>query len=347
MGLDSKNCEESMDRYVVILGFVMLVVSTTAAQLAATSRARVPASAHISAVRPVARINGAVLTEADLQREISAMFPYAQQHGGKVPKSMEDTIRRGALQMIEFEELVYQEALRRNMHINVTRLDRAVQDLHAQFDSDTAFQQFLKAEFHGSSAILRRKVERSLLIDELLDQEVAKKSAISDAEVRAAYDRDPAKYALPRRVSIQTISVVIPDDATPEQEMTSQHRAEDILLKAKATRSSEEFGVLAEKNSDDDWRVMMGDHGLVEEGRMPAPVGQIAFRMKPGAVSDVIRVENSFCIVRVSANEPAKHLPFEEVKAQIRKTMQAQRVEQLRGTLNRRLRKTAKVEEFS
>ena len=36
-----------------------------------------------------------------------------------------------------------------------------------------------------------------------------------------------------------------------------------------------------------------------------------------------------------------------EVQAQIRKTLQAQRVDQLRGALNRRLRKTTKVEELS
>jgi len=336
-----------MDRYVLIVGFVMLVVSTTAAQLAATARPGVAASTQVSVAKPVARINGAVLTESDLQREMSAMFPYAQQHGGKVPKSMEAEVRRGALQMIEFEELVYQEAVRLKMQISATRLDHAVADLRAQFDSESAFQQFLKSDFHGSQAILRRKVERSLLIDELLDLEVAKKSSVSDAEVHAAYDRDPARFSLPRQVSIQTISVVIPDEASTEQEMTLQHRAEEILRKAKATRNAEEFGELAEKDSDDNWRIMMGDHGLVEEDKMPPPVAQIAFRMKPGEVSEVIRVENSFCIVRVNANEPARHLPFEEVQAQIRKNMQAQRVEQLRGELNRRLRKSAKVEELS
>src|SRR5215469_5208776 len=157
-----------MDRYVLIATFVMLVVSTTAAQLAATSRPRVAASTLVGQAKVVARINGAELTEADLQREMSTMFPYVQQHGGKVPKSMEAEIRHGALQMIEFEELVYQEAQHRNMHIGAARLDRAIGDLRAQFESDAAFQQFLKAEFHGSQAILRRRVERSLLIDELL-----------------------------------------------------------------------------------------------------------------------------------------------------------------------------------
>lgn len=336
-----------MDRYVLIIGFVMLLVSTTAAQLAAASGPHVASSTQVSVAKPVARINGAVLTEADLQREMSAMFPYAQQHGGKVPKSMEAEVRRGALQMIEFEELVYQEAVRQKMQIGAARLDQAMADLQAQFESEAAFQQFLRAEFHGSRAILRKKIERSLLIDQLLDIEVTKKSEVSNGEVRATYDRDPARYSLPRQVSIQTISVLIPDDATPEQEMTMRHRAEDLLRKAKAARSSEEFGVLAEKNSDDDWRIMMGDHGLVGEDKMPAPVAQIAFQMKPGEVSEVIRAENSFCIVRVNASEPARNVPFEQVKPQIRETLEGQRVDQLRGALNRRLRKTAKVEEFS
>jgi parvulin-like peptidyl-prolyl isomerase len=336
-----------MDRYVVIVAFVMLVVSTTAAQLAATSRQHVSRSTSDRHSKAVARINGTVLTEADLLREISAMFPYAQQHGGKVPKTMEAGIRRGALQMIEFEELVYQEAQRRRMQISNARLDRAINELRAQFDAEGAFQEFLRTEFHGSQATLRRKVARSLLIDELLDLEVTNKSDVSSTEVRAAYDRDPARFSVPRRVSIQTISVAIPDDATKEQETAALHRAEDILRKAKATQSREEFGVLAEKNSDDDWRVMMGDHGLIEAEKMPASVAQIAFRMRAGEISDVIRAENSYCILRVNASEASRQRPFEEVQAQIRKTLQAQRVEQLRAALNRRLRKSAKVEEFS
>ena len=336
-----------MDRYIVMALFLMLVVSTTAAQLAATSHPRIVRSSQESEAKPVARINGAVLTEFDLQREMVMMFPYARQHGGKVPKTMEAEVRRGALQMIEFEELVYQEAVRQKMQIGPARLDQAMTDLHAQFESEAAFQQFLKAEFHGSRAILRKKVERSLLIDELLEREVTNKSEINDTEVRAAYDRDPARFSRPRRVSIQTISVLIPDGASSEQEMTMRRRAEDILHKAKGTQNAEQFGALAENNSDDDWRIMMGDHGLVEEEKMPPQVAQLAFRMKAGEVSEIIRVENSFCIVRVNGNEPARTLPFVELQAQIRKTLQTQRVDQLRGALNRRLRKTAKVEELS
>ena len=64
--------------------------------------------------KPVARVNGAVLTDRDLVREMFAIFPYAKQHNG-FPKAQEAAIRQGALEMIIFEELVYQEAERRKL----------------------------------------------------------------------------------------------------------------------------------------------------------------------------------------------------------------------------------------
>jgi hypothetical protein len=75
--------------------------------------------------RPVARVNGAVLTDRDLVREMYLIFPYAKQHNGGFPKEMEAQIRNGALQMIIFEELVYQEAVRRNMSVAPLKLQKA------------------------------------------------------------------------------------------------------------------------------------------------------------------------------------------------------------------------------
>src|SRR5208337_4654312 len=85
---------------------------TAAATQPATSSALVQPTG-----RPVARVNGTVLTDRDLQREMFTLFPYAAQHNGQVPPEMEPQLRKGALQMIEFEELVYQEAVRRQMTI--------------------------------------------------------------------------------------------------------------------------------------------------------------------------------------------------------------------------------------
>src|SRR3974390_473352 len=117
-------------KYQLMIGGAVLVsvlacgaqmVSSHASTLAsAPTNAKTPSAPIPSAGNPVARVNGAVLTDRDLAREIQAIFPYAQMHNG-MPKSMEPEMRKGALEMIIFEELVYQEALRRKMTISPER----------------------------------------------------------------------------------------------------------------------------------------------------------------------------------------------------------------------------------
>src|SRR5579863_561782 len=130
--------------------------------------------------KPVARVNGAVLTDRDLLREMYAIFPYARQHNG-FPKTQEAAIRQGALEMIIFEELVYQEAERRKLTISPAKLDRAEADFRKQFDSPDQYQQYLQSEMKGSEKNLRQQIRRSLMIEQLLKNDVEDRSAVSAA----------------------------------------------------------------------------------------------------------------------------------------------------------------------
>src|SRR6516165_5553436 len=77
--------------------------------------------------KPVAKVNGVVLTDRDLLREMYAIFPYARQHNG-FPKGQEAAIRQGALEMIIFEELVYQEAGRQKLTITPQQWKQAEEE---------------------------------------------------------------------------------------------------------------------------------------------------------------------------------------------------------------------------
>ena len=122
--------------------------------------------------RPVARVNGTVLTDVDLVREEYEIFPYARQHGGGMPKEMEPDIRKGAMKMMIFEELVYQEALRRKMTISPAKLDHSEAAFRKTFASPDEFNAFVRSDFQGSIALVREKIRRSLLIEALMRIEV-------------------------------------------------------------------------------------------------------------------------------------------------------------------------------
>lgn len=296
--------------------------------------------------RTVARVNGAPLTDRDLLREMYTIFPYARQHHGSFPKAMEPEIRSGALKMIEFEELVYQDALRRKMTIARARLDKAEADFRQQFPSSQMYQYFLKTECQGSVKVLRAKIRRSLLIDALLKIDVTDKSGVSVAEAKAWYDKHPEQFRTPESYAVQTISAMAPVKATPEQLKEARQRAENYLRQAKATNGYEQFGVLAEKISEDDYRVMMGDHGLVDSAKLPSQILAAVQKMQPGQVSGIIQIERVFTIVRLNKHVPAGMKKFADVKDALRHRLQTRNVERLRAELNRRLRKDAKIEEY-
>jgi peptidyl-prolyl cis-trans isomerase SurA len=296
--------------------------------------------------RPVARVNGAVLTDRDLLREMYTIFPYARQHNGGFPKTMEADIRNGALKMIVFEELVYQEAERRKMAVASPRLAKAEADFRKQFHTPDQYQQFLKEECRGSRQVMRTKIRRSLLIEDLLKQEVGLKSAVTVAEAKAFYLKNPDKFRSPETFAVQTITILPPAKATAEQLKDARKRADDAIRQAKLTKNYEDFGLLAEKISEDDYRVMMGDHHAVEVSRLPAQVVEALRKMQTGQISDLIQVEQAFTIVRLNAHTPAGMKKFDEIKDVLRQSMQHNKTEAIRAGLSQRLRKNAKIEEL-
>ncbi|HZM09419.1 MAG TPA: peptidylprolyl isomerase [Candidatus Limnocylindrales bacterium] len=293
--------------------------------------------------KPVAKVNGTVLTDKDLLREMYAIFPYAKQHNG-FPKAQEAGIRQGALEMIIFEELVYQEALRRKMTIPAAKIDQGEAAYKKTFDSPEQYQQFMQVEMHGSRQQLRDQIQRSLLIDQLLKQEVDNKAIVSQAEVKAYYDKNSARFQLPESYTFQAISILPPQTATPAQAKEARKRADEALKQAKATASYQEFGLLAEKISEDDFRVNMGDHKIVPADKLPPQVIKAFQAVKPGQVSGLIQIENAYTIVRLNAHTPAHKQSLTEVQAQLKTELQKQKFEQLRSNFAKQLRAKAKIE---
>src|SRR5208337_1021259 len=173
------------------------------------------------------------------------------------------------------------------------------------------------SEFHGSQRLLQDKIRRSLLIEALLKTEVEDKGSVSPPEVRAYYDKIPARFQHPESFTFQTISVLPPANATADQLKEGRMRAEHALRQAKATKTSDEFGLLAEKISDDDYRVMMGQHKPIATDKLAPEVVKALLAMQPGDVSDVIQVEQACTIVRLQQHTPAGEAKFEDVKAQL------------------------------
>lgn len=331
------------------LGSVTVEAQMVASHSSSLSAAKTEPAPKTSVAPPpqvsgkvVARVNGSELIDRDLLREMFTLFPYAQQHNG-FPKELEPEIRRGALQMIIFEELVYQEAKRRKMTILPARMAKAEMEFRKQFASAAAYQSFLKSEVNGSEIAMKERIRRALLIEALLNQDVNVPGRVSEVQVRAEYQKQLAQYKHGEILHIQSISIIPPNE-TKSVLQEAQQRANDALKQARQTKNYHDFGVLAEKISDDDFHVNMGDRKPVEASILPPPLVQAAAKMKPGDVSGLIQLGNNYTIFRLEGRTPAGTTPFAEVKAKLQADLRKQKTEQLRSALAQKLSKNAKVE---
>jgi parvulin-like peptidyl-prolyl isomerase len=278
-------------------------------------------------------------------REEYAIFPYARQHNG-IPKEFEKQIRDGALKMIIFEELVYQQALREKVTVSAAKLQHAEAEFRKQFPTPEQYNTFLQSDFNGSHQLLQQKIQRSLLIEAYLKAQVDDKCVISTTEARVYYDKNPARFHDPETFTFQTISILPPANATAAQLKEARTRADNALRQAKATKTAQEFGLLAEKISDDDYRVMMGQHKPLPAEEMAPQVVKALRAMHPNDMSDLIQVEQAYTIVRLQVHTPAGQKKFETVKAQLQKELQEAKKNQLRASLDQKLRKGATIVEL-
>jgi hypothetical protein len=260
---------------------------------------------------------------------------------------MEADIRAGAMQMMIFEELVYQEAQRRHLTVPPAQLARATAEFRQQFHSPREYQQFLQAEFQGSPKLLPPKVERALLIDKFMKQEVTDKAAVSAADVRAYYDQHQESFRVQESFSFQSISFLPPQKATASQAKEARKRAEAALGQAKAAKNYQAFGLLAEKISEDDFRVMMGDHKTADRSKLPPAAVTALLAMQPGQVSDILEfAPNAYTILRLNAHLPAGIQKFETIEAALREQLVREKMEQLRSAVALKLSKNAKIEKL-
>lgn len=334
-------------KYGIATCIMFVAVTAASAQVASHAPTTTMPSAQASPImvtdKVVARVNGTVLTDRDLLREMYAIFPYAKQHNG-FPKAQEASIRQGALEMIIFEELVYQDAVRRHITVPASQVTQGEAAFMKQFQSPDQFNAYLKSEMRGSRQYLRQQIERSLIIEKTLKIEVGDKATVSLAQAKAFYEKNPAKFQQPESYSFQSISIVPPLKATPEQENEGRKRAEEALKQAKATKSYQDFGLLAEKISEDDFRVNMGDHRQAAKDQLPPQILKAFATMKPGDVSGIIQIETAFTIVRLDSHTLAHKQPFEQVKSKLQEDMQKAKYEQLRSGYAKQLRAKAKID---
>jgi peptidyl-prolyl cis-trans isomerase D len=157
----------------------------------------------------------------------------------------------------------------------------------------------------------KRVVEYGLLDQARLRQSVQ----VSDDDIKIRYQQDIQQYQVPNRVHAEHIlfmTVGKPDAEVDE----IKKKAEDVL---KQVKKGAKFDEAAKKYSEDPGsKEKGGDLGWLVQGQTVPEFEKAAFSLQPGAVSDLVKTQYGFHIIKVLEKETAHTKPLEEVKDSIR-----------------------------
>src|SRR6202158_3482087 len=186
------------------------------------------------------------------------------------------------------------------------------EDLEAKITPDEAEIKAAYEKNRSRYQIPEKRVVRYGLVD--LNQ-LRHTAQISDDELKAQYQQNIQQYQVPSRVHVEHILLMTVGKTDAEVEEIRQ-KAEDVLKQAK---KGAKFEDLAKKYSEDPGsKDKGGDLGWLTVGQTVPEFEKTAFGLDKGKISDLVKTQYGFHIIKVLDKESAHTKPFEEVKDSIK-----------------------------
>jgi peptidyl-prolyl cis-trans isomerase C len=275
-----------------------------------------PAPAQLGSDGVAARVNGVAITSERLDASLAGML----KQGGATTASAQDPAQRKALKRQVLDALIGQELL--------------WQEASKQGYVASAEDAFTEATY-------REDLKRQLSVRRWVQQTIAKSLSVSDEEIHAYYTANSEQFVEPARVRVRHILIKVDPDADAVATEAARKRIEAFLVEA---RGGADFAALAQQHSEGPSAAKGGDLGYVAKGQLVEAFEEVAFALKPGQISDVVRTRYGFHIIKVEARQETKSIPEKLASDLIRRYLLATKVQDAARTRVPLLREHGAVE---
>ena len=209
----------------------------------------------------------------------------------------------------EIEILVQQQ--REEIAVNMLQLKPVDYQARMKF-AEPDLQKFFTENQEQFRIPEQRKIV-ALVIDR---NKLLAEADVSDAQVADFYKKNIEKFKEKEQVKARHILIKVAADAAPEVEAKAKSKILEIQAKIKA---GSDFAKMAKKFSQGPSNSRGGDLGWFGHGSMVKSFEEAAFALKPGQVSEPVRTQFGFHLIKVEDYKPAGTRELAEVKDGIEK----------------------------
>jgi parvulin-like peptidyl-prolyl isomerase len=262
--------------------------------------------------RIVAKVNGQIITLSQLEQEVRTTLerlgpaPTTEEEQARMEQVRPETLNR----MID-NMLVLQVAEERGLRVPARFFEEWKKGVMEQMKLTSEEEFVRQVELQGASVdVIRKQFEESLLLQEVRRMEVDSKVSVSEPEIGERYREHIADYTEAAKVRLREIVVKFDSTTEVDQGQKARRLLQEI-------RQGADFAEVARMHSESSSREAGGDLGFFEKGELTDALEKAAFALAPGEVSEVLRMETAYYILRVEEKVEEKVKALEEVRSEV------------------------------
>ncbi len=251
-------------------------------------------------------------------------------------KKYSELFKDSVLDQMINTEVMYQQAKKENLSPSKEEVDKQFKAFQKEAKENKTYEENMK-KLGITDEDIKREQEVGLAIQNY-QENFTKTTKIPDEEMKKYYDDHKSEF-YEDKVQASHILIKTVDDNGKElpkkKQEEAKKKAEDILKKVK---SGEDFAKLAKEYSEDGSASNGGDLGFFAKGEMVPEFEAVAWGLKPGEVSELVKTQFGYHIIKVT-DKVDKQLSFDDVKDTIKNKLLSEKF----NTTVEKLVKEAKI----
>lgn len=299
---------------------VALVVAVVLFTLPSLLVAQQPAPAAGEVNPAVLKVNDEFVYAAEISM---VMQNIASQMGGQnqQPPNQEQLVQAATQRVVE-QKLLAQEAKRLGIQVDDLRLAEMVQTVEQQAGGRAGLDANLAQMGSNFDQIVTTLREMDL-VRTYIETQVVPTIQVTEQEVSAFYSENPQMFESPAQVHARHILFTTTEDADAQAIVDARGKADDARKRALA---GEDFAELATELSEGPSAPNGGDLGFFSKDRMVPEFADAAFALEVGQISEVVRTQFGFHVIKVEESREAGTVPLEEASDDLSTLLEQQKI---------------------
>jgi foldase protein PrsA len=206
------------------------------------------------------------------------------------------------------DKIVASEAKKEKVTITDKELNEEVDKLKESYGGEEVFNQMLESN-NTTVDVLKDDLKNYLTIRKLLEPQIK----ITDEELQTYFDENKDSFGEAEQVKASHILVA--DEATAKE------------IKQKLADGADFAELAKEYSTDEGTKENGGELGFFAKGTMVTEFDDVAFTLPVNEISDPVKTDYGYHIIKVEEKKEAKEANFDDSKKEIKETLIQQKME--------------------